>query len=263
MLQKNQEKVGKLKLIRINKGTEIPERLTVQGSQETQKICDAYDKDPTIYNDKFKFKDKIYNHASVKEILKSAQHNKCCFCEKSQVDECGAVEHFRPKRGFRRSRTDKKDIKPGYYWLVFNWENLYFICSTCNSSFKKTFFPIVDESKRARNHHNDVGEETPLLVDPGKEDPREFIEFHDELIKDLDDRGDQTIKICGLDRPDLDELRLVELGHIRTRQDVLECSSDYSSDTVRKAEDYLEDAVKPSAKFSSMAINFLSKENSD
>jgi hypothetical protein len=97
----------------------------------------------------FRFSSKIYGHKTVKDALKKAQHDKCCFCE-ARVTHIshGDVEHFRPKAAFL-AKDSRKFTKPGYYWLAYDLSNLYFSCQICNQSYKKNYFPIAEEANRA------------------------------------------------------------------------------------------------------------------
>jgi len=210
-------------MIRITKPATIPRKLSGDGIDENTRNCTAYDADPAFYNNnetsKFNIRKTIYNHRSVKNALLAAQHRKCCFCEKNQRDEAGAIEHFRPKSGYKSRRSEKVLIKPGYYWLGYTWSNLYFVCGTCNSSFKGNLFPLASENNRAKNHHDEISLESPFLLDPGgTEDPRHHIVFDDALPRGLTIIGRETISICGLDRSDLNEERndIVAFADFRT-----------------------------------------------
>lgn len=126
-------------MIRVVKPS-APERLSL-GTALTDSDCSAYEAEYVDYmagTAKFDFQRNVYGHASVKDTLKTAQHAKCCFCEgRFDAHNHGDVEHYRPKRAVRQSRKTKASY-PGYYWLVYSWENLYYSCSICNSR-KSTF----------------------------------------------------------------------------------------------------------------------------
>jgi uncharacterized protein (TIGR02646 family) len=145
------------------------------GAEQTALNCDLYDVDPGPYRDgrvKFKFFSSIYGSANVKNALKMTQHHKCCYCEAEfEANYAGDVDHYRPKGGVGSGR---KGIKPGYYWLAYSWDNLYYACADCNQYRKRAAFPLADESKRALDHHANVNDEDPLILDPGgARDPRD------------------------------------------------------------------------------------------
>ena len=150
-----------------------------------------------------------YGDEGVKEDLFQAQHRKCAYCEKSEEQsKYREAEHYRPKAR--------------YWWLAWTWENLLFACIDCNRDHKKDQFPLVDETKRLVAEHAPPGEEQPLLIDPydPSVDPAGEIEFRREYVQrkerwkpyGVTDRGRETIRICGLDRPGL--LTLYET-HVR------------------------------------------------
>ncbi|AEE49400.1 hypothetical protein [Haliscomenobacter hydrossis] len=165
----------------------------------------------------FTFDSAIYGHASVKEALISVQNKKCCFCE-SFVRHIahGDVEHFRPKGGYQID-PDASLITPGYYWLAYDFENLYFSCQICNQKYKRNFFPLTDDSKRIKSHHHftNLHLEEPLIIDPANDNPEDHIYFDQEIPKAKDKKGELTILRLGLDRDDLNEYRLKWLQLIR------------------------------------------------
>ena len=136
----------------------------------------------------------------VKEALFQAQHRKCAYCEKpEEQSRYREAEHYRPK-----SR---------YWWLAWTWENLLFACIDCNRDHKKDQFPLVDEARRLVAEHAAPGDEQPLLLDPyeARIEPANEIEFRRENVQGrerwkpygITERGRETVRICGLDRPSL------------------------------------------------------------
>ena len=87
-------------MIRIDRPTVTPAQLGL-GAGLVQTKIDAHDADPALYTTlkgKSSFDVGVYGHADVRQILKTAQLWKCCFCE-SKIEDVsyGEVEHFRPK----------------------------------------------------------------------------------------------------------------------------------------------------------------------
>lgn len=196
-------------MIRINKPADPPEVLRRRGEPATRKFCAQIDADPGAYQS-FGFNARIYGHPSVKEALRRAQHDKCAFCE-SKVTHIshGDVEHFRPKAGYRQ-RPGGPLVRPGYYWLAYDWSNLLFCCQLCNQQFKGNHFPLAARARRARSHRDDVSRERPLLINPAIEDPSEFLEFRENIILAINGnaRGVKSIEVFGLDRPMMEDRRL-------------------------------------------------------
>ncbi|HBL29845.1 MAG TPA: hypothetical protein DD490_23660, partial [Acidobacteria bacterium] len=199
-------------MITIRKPDAPPEILATRGREETRRNQDAYERDPAGYDGgmaTFTFHADVYGHGSVKTALIVAQHGKCCFCE-SKITHIsyGDVEHFRPKAGFRQSPGDPLG-RPGYYWLAYDWSNLYLCCELCNQRFKKSAFPLADESRRCRNHRADLTLEEPLFLDPGAVDPEAHLEFLAEQPRERNasEPGRVTIEALGLRREELRERR--------------------------------------------------------
>ena len=250
-------------MIRVRK-PRAPAKLK-SGTSLTEQDCTAYDANSADYlvgTKKFKrFKRDIYGHKSVKDALKNAQYQKCCFCEgRFKAHYSGDVEHYRPKRAVKQDKHAQA-LYPGYYWLVYSWGNLYYSCSICNSR-KSSFFPLVDPAKRARSHAHSLADEKPLILDPsGPENPRNHIKFRDEIAKGVTNAGRTTIEIVGLNRIDLAEERLARLMELRRLLAIVRL---YKEDLEPDAAELVQDAsrelalaVQSTAKFSAMAADFL------
>jgi uncharacterized protein (TIGR02646 family) len=250
-------------MIRIIKPYTAPSKLLIDGQLENAINCAAYDANPISYINgpgKFKIKKSIYGHKTVKRLLLGAQHQKCCFCEKNQRDEPGAIEHFRPKNGYLSQRGEKRLRKPGYYWLAYDWNNLYFVCHPCNTSYKKNLFPLRDSANRARSHHDDISLESPLLLDPGgAEDPRNHIVFDNDVPRGISVIGRETILICGLDRAALNEDRKEWLKELKHRILLLLEEPNLRRQTKERAIKYLKDAQRPEKPYSSAAFDYINQ----
>jgi uncharacterized protein (TIGR02646 family) len=196
-------------MIQIHKPASIPEKLAADGKAETEKNKSLFNEHEEAFRtgeSKFEFSSAIYGHESVKTALKKAQHGKCCFCERKA--ENFDVEHFRPKSAYQQKAGDTLS-RPGYYWLAYDWGNLFCACEKCNRSYKRNLFPLADDSKRARSHYCDIDAEEPLFIHPGRENPQAFIEFKGTRPRAINgnERGRITIEKTGINRPFLDEDR--------------------------------------------------------
>jgi uncharacterized protein (TIGR02646 family) len=194
-----------------------PAVLTTRGADAATEFCTLYDAAPQAYRDgtaKFEFASAIYAHDDVKGALRTAQHEKCAFCE-SKITHTGYgdVEHFRPKGGFRQKESDELRY-PGYYWLAYTWANLYLSCQLCNQRFKRNLFPVEDGRRRARSHKHDVANEIPLLIDPSEDSSADIV-FVDERAVPQTPRGRATIEVLGLNRDELTDYRLERLKALR------------------------------------------------
>ena len=72
--------------------------------------------------------DGVYAHAEVRKSLEKLFFDKCAYCEwKPTGGSDWDVEHYRPK-----GRVYENEHHPGYYWLVYTWNNLFLSCTHCN-----------------------------------------------------------------------------------------------------------------------------------
>lgn len=166
--------------------------------------------------------EKIYGHDLVRAALEKLFYHKCAYCrsDMTAVSDWN-VEHFRPK-----GRVAERSDHPGYYWLTYNWENLYPACTFCNqrrrdkpiwgdlkyatTGGKLDQFPLEDEDTRAMSHHDDINQEKILLIDPCNDNPEEYLSYDIKgQIYALNDnsRGEATINICNLKRRRLRDRR--------------------------------------------------------
>jgi uncharacterized protein (TIGR02646 family) len=247
-------------MILVTKPAAAPARLAA-GAALTRASCKAVEVDPQPYllgQQKFHFESSIYGHSSVKKILEHAQNKKCCYCEGHFSGHApGDIEHYRPKDGAQQALGKMAEF-PGYYWLAYEWSNLYFSCPDCNRSAKRRLFPLSNPRRRARQHGDDVSAERPLILDPGgPDDPRDHIRFRQEVPFGITRRGKATVMCVKLDRGELNERR-------RTRLAELKCLKELSivlrHDTRRRARALLTEtnavlaaAVRPNSIFSAMA----------
>lgn len=208
-------------MIRINKPKQAPENLIIDGKKRCISHCIAYDdnlKNPKKPKKKINFDSKVYGHSDVKEALIKSQNAKCCYCE-CKIYENEDIEHFRPKQAYRQFPGQPRQW-PGYYWLAYEWDNLYLACKTCNQKHKNDLFPLYNPEDRAKNHQADLNKEKPILIDPGKENPSDFIKFQGEFAIGIDEegRGKATIELLQLNRKALKESRKNKLIKLQKEQ---------------------------------------------
>lgn len=125
----------------------------------------------------------IYAVDEVRAALEKLFADKCAYCEqKAAGTHDWNVEHYRPK-----GRVIERPGHPGYYWLAYEWSNLFLSCQHCNQrrrgrpswddptegpAFGKgSHFPVQDEASRAMNPADDITRESALLIDPCNENP--------------------------------------------------------------------------------------------
>lgn len=263
-------------MIKINKPAQIPITLRNRGITETQNDCNRVEQDHGAFllGDE-KLDDAIstvYGSNPVKRSLIACHKGKCCYCERKRDRVEIDVEHFRPKRSVTEDCEDNKKKYPGYYWLAYDWQNLFLSCKGCNITWKGTSFPLSNRNNRSRWHNdiNTVENEEPLLVNPSDE-PRNHIRFNDDAPYPIDEIGLVTIQEIGLlERLELREARATTLKHLRksfylveslrlaitlNKTDVMDHIRNHQN--IEEAISDIETAILPSSEFSSMAIDFL------
>jgi uncharacterized protein (TIGR02646 family) len=236
-------------MIRIVKPKKAPALLLTKGRANRDEHKAAHERGDRS----FPFDAKIYGHKSVKEALIKAQHDKCFLCE-SKITHIsyGDVEHFRPKAGYRQSVGDTLH-KPGYYWLAYEWINLFLACQICNQVFKKNLFPLSNPTARVTSHKKKIVAEKPLFIDPTSDDPENLISFRCEIPFPLnnDERAKATIEGLGLKRPKLNERRLERYERLKMLYQIA-----YKLPPIEEsdaAKELLDKAVRDDAEYASMA----------
>jgi len=147
---------------------------------------------------------KRYGHKDVRDALYRAQGFQCCYCEFLIQKKGSPIEHFRPKQRAERGHGRSTH---GYWWLAWDWENLFLACVACNLT-KGTKFPLSRRGGALRQGSKPPGAERPLFIDPALEDPTRKIRFmfiagHWRPIpRNGDQRARVSLRGIGLDAPD-------------------------------------------------------------
>lgn len=113
----------------------------------------------------------------VKTLLESMAHGavRCMYCDDSRGTD---IDHFQPLA-----------VAP---LRAFAWDNHLLACSFCNSNAKRDEYPVDADG-------------VCLLVDPTAEDPGDhlFLMLRSGEYGHHTDKGKHTIRVFGLNRPDL------------------------------------------------------------
>ena len=149
----------------------------------------------------------LWSDPSVRRDLSRMHNGRCCYCERLRDEKRESdIEHFRPKARIAEEGPDE----PGYWWLAYEWTNLFFACKACNEEFKKTQFPI--RGVRATCPDDSLEEEMPVLLDPAQ-DPVDTAIGFDWIaqaqtvwvcgVGEDEERAMNTARLIGLNRPRL------------------------------------------------------------
>jgi uncharacterized protein (TIGR02646 family) len=199
-----------------------------------------YFNDKKLVETSFDFK--VYKDKALAKVLSKDFREKCAYCEsKFGAVTSGDIEHFRPKASIL---SGKDELKPGYYWLAGDWENLLISCPHCNRVRnhevpgqskevllgKGTQFPLTKGAKHVRNHVGDVATEADLrlLLHPCIDNPEHHLAFDEAglvraVVNGIESlRGKTSIDVYALQRKDLVEARRDKINELRSRVDDLQ-----------------------------------------
>jgi uncharacterized protein (TIGR02646 family) len=203
-----------------------------------------------------------YAHDDVRARLRAMFHGKCAYCE-SQMGHVSRdhVEHYRPKGAVTEDAGH-----PGYYWLGYSWDNLLLACARCNTPPGKGMqFPI--RGQRARRPGDPLDAECALVLDPtGDDDPEEHIGFDvnvDGAIypKRESHKGEATIRVCALDRPELHRRRQRHLELLqRFWHAYIFAARNESEEECRRWMDQIEKAIGDTAEWAALARAYFRSE---
>lgn len=213
-------------MIRLVRSSEIPKSLAVDGPAKALKLAEMVAQDRDLFTSgqqSLPMDRNVYAHADVKHALLAMQHGKCFLCESAvQITSHGDVEHFRPKGGSRQEPGAEME-RPGYYWLAYDWGNLFLSCEVCNRSFKKNLFPLLNPNERAKAPADDLERELPIFIDPSREEPADFLAFRGAELYAIGDneRGRKTIEWLGLDRDILSNARAAHYDRLKCLYDIV------------------------------------------
>lgn len=211
-------------MIPVAKSPDAPASLQREAAAARTRLEQAYDADPAGCQQPgtaaLKPLRRIYAATGVKARLKADQLGKCAYCEtRFGHSSPGDVEHYRPKAGYRQSAAAPVQ-GPGYYWLAYEWSNLLYTCEDCNRIRKHQLFPLAnDPAGRAHDHHADLTQEQPLLLNPAvTPDLAAQLTFEDEVARGLTPEGRASVAGYGLNRKELLDYRRDYLRCLRNQE---------------------------------------------
>jgi len=232
-----------------------------------------------------------YIPSEVSDALAELQNYKCATCEtplrRGKPGYESYLHRFRPMnytQGF-----DSKDISEDHYWwLTYEWENLYLICHSCQR-FKSNVFPVNGKRAAMKTPHQEIlRRENPYLIDPCNEDPSQFFDFDlekneiipkkiesypnfqtisDEFSAQIEantQRAQATIQILGLNRGDLIKDRSIIATQIeQEHKDLLEANDNATAVANEWNEILLGNSKKEHLAFRRAYVNWYVKDNKE
>jgi len=164
-------------MIRVDRGPE-PDGFAARSTDWRERFGAAREQDPKLTAGKFWSRVRRQIRADAR-VLYEAFHGKCAFCEAKMAHVSSPhVEHYRPKSKF----PDQ----------MFDWRNWLLSCGRCNDK-KWVHFPDC------------AGQ--PCLLNPSAEDPTAHLDFSGTRMLAQTRRGEETIKLIGLNRSPLEDER--------------------------------------------------------
>lgn len=201
-------------MIHVERPSEPPEVLRVRGPEAAANTAEFFEGRGEVSKQQVKYVAFEFDASVWLETapaLQEAFHGKCAYCEtKLTTLEAVVVGHFRPRRD--SMSLDGTTSTNHYYWLAYEWENLYATCADCDRN-KRAMFPVVGSRAPTGARGTALEEqETRLLLDPCLDLPEEHLLFGDEghvasVTAAGHDPGTVTIDVFGLNRPNLIEQR--------------------------------------------------------
>lgn len=182
--------------------------------------------------------------------------NKCAFCETKFVNaQDGALAFFRPREDALQS--DRTSAPDHYWWLSWEWSNLYLACALCINAKGQTF-PTRNQRARPETYGSDLQSEGPLLLDPCLDDPDHHLIFGENgeaSPRCNSDRGLVTINMLDLNRG---SLVLARGGRARlVRELLLKCFQANDAGTLASLTEELKSYCNDGQPFAGMVRQLL------
>lgn len=178
-------------------------------------------------------RDGAYNESSdiwgeIKAVYMRLQHNKCAYCERKLEGRIEFdLEHFRPKKAIQAYPPLNELQYPfltgnawpqGYYLLAYHLQNYLTACKICNSTFKRSYFPIAG-TRQQSDDPIQLLSEMPFLIYPIgtiDDDPETLLEFEGVHPKPRYSNGHEYRRVeVIIDMFDLDVRDTLLIGRAR------------------------------------------------
>ncbi len=210
-------------MIYVDRGSE-PDGFSKRASDWRERFEKASEQNPGLSISKFWSKVRSEIRADAQELYE-VFHGKCAYCEAKMAHVSSPrVEHYYPKSKF----PDR----------VFDWQNWLLSCGRCNDK-KWAHFPECNGQ--------------PCLLNPTIDDPAAHLDFLREQVLPQTRRGEETIKMIGLNRSPLEDDRALWLMRIDELL-LLACSV---SEVSAEARELLIWAMQADAPYSAMTRSYL------
>ncbi|MFI7065712.1 AAA family ATPase [Kribbella sp. NPDC050124] len=168
---------------------------------------------------------KLVRHQAVVAALSTMFDEKCAYCESPAAK--GLVEWHRPPQ--EAMGEDREVSRDHYWWLAYDWDNLYPICTACRSN-KAQWFPVTAPRAEPEARGQQLLVEGPMLLDPCYDNPEHHFQYEEDgTVTGMGGRALQTIQILGLNRPKLLKDRSAAAQQIRRAMEPFGLPEGYTS----------------------------------
>ncbi len=184
----------------------------------------------------------LFSTRPVRQALDKLFHSKCAFCEVVMTSTgLSDVGHFRPYKG--TSNLYGEFFPEHYWWLAYEWENLYPICSRCSRA-KRNIFPVAGSYGEVGTPYAElIQQEEPMIIDPCRDKPGQFFVYNESgeiapnegqhSLKKLSqkdyERAVNTIEVFKLHRKDLSQARREKYRQFRRTWEAVQERKDEAS----------------------------------
>ncbi|EJT01465.1 AAA family ATPase [Rhizobium sp. CCGE 510] len=163
---------------------------------------------------RFRFNTDIIYAPEVRAAIHTLFNGKCAYCESPiGTVATGEVDRYR-SRGFS-SNLDGSISQDHYWWLAYEWSNLYAACTACGRC-KGRRFPVDGPRAPKETPASEIdAKEKALLLDPCRDDPDAHLAFDEKgLVTPLSKQGATTIEVLALNRHELVMARRAALAEL-------------------------------------------------
>jgi uncharacterized protein (TIGR02646 family) len=167
----------------------------------------------SISQNQLPLEEEVLAAPDLRAALEKLFGGKCAFCESPLLDaEKRIPVHFRPRQ--RAAQLNGKVDPLHYWWLTYEWSNLYSACLGCQAA-RGPRFPVTGKRAAYEDPKRTVAREKPQLLDPCIDDPESELRFEgDGTVRSTTPRGNLTIDVFGLNRASLVDSRLRHCARI-------------------------------------------------
>lgn len=154
---------------------------------------------------KLQFDESLVNDPAVVKGLQEVFKGLCAVCEARLSPLDVRVHRWRPTQD--AISTSGEASSEYYYWLAYEWSNLYALCRGCSEAQGQKF-PVQGARAPVGAKGAELYDELPLLLDPCTDDAEQvFVYQRTGEVTARDPRGWTTIDVFALNRLELVEQR--------------------------------------------------------